>query len=293
LIFDTEKLESLCGRTNKLPREDHALVCCVVSRGVGDSLARAVLELGICVPLIFFGTGVGLRDKLGLLRITVPVEKEVIWFITPLSDAEMVEKTLIPRARLDIPGKGFLYKCYIHAPVVNLRIRHGKRLHAATMDQVITAMDEIQGSSDWRRLGSKILEAAKNKTKTESQVAHFFIGEEAEVEMLRKTAMNAGARGATLNHVEMRSYSGFTQDEAKESHSQPESHSKLESHSKPESHSKLESHSRQLCDIITSKALEEKLKEPLSQTGLFENGRSCVLKAFDVDMPAVLRRRDT
>jgi hypothetical protein len=106
--YDTEKLDKFCGRSGKVTQREYALISCIVPRGDGDSLAEALLELGICVPIIFYGTGVGLRDRLGLLRITVPIEKEVIWFIVPASDAILVEKIIIPRAGLDIPGKGFL-----------------------------------------------------------------------------------------------------------------------------------------------------------------------------------------
>jgi hypothetical protein len=90
LIFDREKLERLCGKTEKLPHEEHTLMSCVVPRGQAAALAEALLELGVCVPIVFFGEGMGLRDKLGLLRITIPREKEVIWFIVPRSDADLV-----------------------------------------------------------------------------------------------------------------------------------------------------------------------------------------------------------
>jgi len=264
--FDTEKLERLCGKNNKSHLEKHALISCTIPRGSGDSLVEAVLELGICVPVVFFGTGVGLRDKLGLLRVTIPVEKEILWFIVPRSDAELVEKTLIPRARLDVPGQGFLYKLYVHAPVVNLRIRQGKRIHAATMEQVINALDEVRGSSDWRRLGSRKSESDGSGNKNTASRGFYFIGEEEEVEAFRRMAMENGARGATLNMVEMRSYSALNPEQD------------------------MESHSRQLCDIITSQAIEEKLKPEIAKSGLFDEGKTCVLKVLNVELPSVIRK---
>ena len=171
--FDTAKLEKLCGRTETIPPEKHSLISCIVPRGLGTALAEAVLELGICVPVIFFGEGVGFRDRLGLMRITIPVEKEVMWFIVPRYDADLVQKTLIPRARLDVPGKGFMYKSHVYAAAVNLRVRHSKRSHAATMDQVIAALDEVRGSSEWRRYGSTKRES-EQKNKTENTRALFF-----------------------------------------------------------------------------------------------------------------------
>ena len=266
LVYDTEKLERLCGTSKKNLPENYSLVSCIIPRGSGNSLAEAVLGLGVCVPVVFYGIGVGLRDRLGLMRITIPVEKEIMWFIVQHSDAELIEKTLIPRARLDIPGQGFLYKFNVHAPVVNLRIRKRKRLHAATMEQVIAALDEVQGSSDWRRLGAR-KNADDAGSSNESTRGLFFIGEEDDVETFRRTAMENGARGATLNAVELRRYNddGLVLDR--------------------------ESHSRELCDIITSPAIEKQLNERISQTGLFDSGKSCVLKSFDVKTPSVIRRR--
>ncbi|MDR0448084.1 MAG: hypothetical protein LBH07_05405 [Treponema sp.] len=265
LSFDYEKLDKLCDKADKLHHEEHVLVSCIVPRGgIGDSLAQAILELGVCVPIIFFGTGVGLRDKLGLLRITIPVEKEIIWFIVPRFDAEYIEKTLISRARLNIPGQGFLYKCFIYAPVVNLRVRQGKRVHAATMEQVIAALDEVHGSSDWRRFGSRHTKSGSSEGRNISSRGLFFIGEEEEADTFRRTAMENGAQGATLNELEMRSYSAQGQT--------------------------MVSHSRQLCDIVVSHNVEEKLKSPISRIGLFDYGKSCVLKSFNVEMPSVIRR---
>ena len=264
LVFDTEKLDRICGREEKIPPEEHAFISCTVSRGSGEALAQAILELGLCVPVIFFGSGVGLRDKLGLMRITVPVEKETIWFLVPRSEAELVEKTLISRARLDAPGQGFLYRNHVYAPVVNLRIRQGSRKHAASMEQVIAALDEIRGSSDWRRLGSRKHRTGYGGGDKDRTRGIFFIGEEEEAEIFRRAAMDCGARGATLNALEMRSYSGRT-------HEQP-----------------MISHSRHLCDIITSPEVEEKLLERLTGTDLFGSGKSWVIKIFDVEVPSAL-----
>ena len=266
LSFDTEKLEKLCGKANKNPQEEHVLVTCIVSRGSADSLVQAVLELGICVPVVFYGTGVGLRDKLGLMRITIPAEKETMWFIVPKTEAELVEKTLISRARLDVPGQGFLYKCFVHAPTVNLRVRQGKRVHAATMEQVISALDEVRGSSDWRRLGPGRHRPKDSENNAIKSRGLFFIGEEEEVDRYRLVAMENGARGATLYPLEMRSYSLESAEQA------------------------MESHSRELCDIIVSPELEEKLNSPIAQSGLFDRGKSCVLKKFNVEMPEIIHR---
>ena len=269
ISFNTETLERLCGKTENIPHEEHTLLSCIVSRGHAATLAEAVLELGVCVPVVFFGEGMGLRDKLGLLRITIPKEKEVIWFIVPHSDADLVEKTIIPRARLDIPGRGFLYRFSVYAPVVNLRVRLGKRSHAATMEQVIAALDEVRGSSDWRRIGSRKHGVSGGQDKTSGMKGLFFIGEEEEVEVFRLMAMQNGARGATLNALEMRSY----RDDTGQKHEEAR-----------------RSHSRSLCDIIVTPEVEKRIMENIGQTGLFDEGKTCVLKTFNIEMPIAIRR---
>jgi hypothetical protein len=131
------------------------------------------------------------------------------------------------------------------------------------MEQIIAALDEVRGSSDWRRFGSKKHDSA-HKNRSTSTRALFFVGEEDDVEIFRKAAMESGARGATLNELEMRSYTAETQDEVKESHS------------------------RLLCDIVTTKEVEEKIMKNITQINLFE--KHCSLKALDVEMPSVIRK---
>jgi len=265
-VFDMEKLDKLCKKSDELCHQEHALITCTVSRGSGDALAQVILELGIGVPVVFFGTGAGLRDRLGLMRITIPVEKEIIWFLVSRSDADLVEKSIIPRASLDVPGNGFLYRCFVHAPVVNLRIRHRERLHAATMEQVIAALDEVRGSNDWRRFGARKHEHKGGEKKSVNTRGLFFIGNEEEIELFRKEAIENGARGATFNPVEMRSYTAST-------------------------HEKMKSNSRHLCDIIATPETEEKIRASAVKKGLFNEGKTCVLKTFNVEMPTIIKGR--
>jgi len=79
-------------------------------------------------------------------------------------------------------------------------------------------------------------------------------------------AIESGARGATLNELEVRSYSAEPQDKAKESHS------------------------RLLCDIVTTRAVEEKIMEQIAKTDLLSGNRHCGLKTFDVEMPSIIRK---
>jgi len=79
-------------------------ICCIVQRGQGDSVARVSLDAGICVPSLHFGVGTGVRDKIGLLRITIPADKEVINIATSPYDAEVIMEMMIEVGKLDQPG---------------------------------------------------------------------------------------------------------------------------------------------------------------------------------------------
>jgi hypothetical protein len=51
-----------------------------------------------------------------------------------------------------------------------------------------------------------------------------------------------------------------------------------------------ESHSRLLCDIVTTRVIEEKIMEQIAKTNLLDGSRHCGLKTFDVEMPSVIRK---
>jgi len=86
-------------------------VICVLSiPGSGESLAKIALDLGICVPLITSGTGNDIRDQLGLIRITISPEKEIVHLIMPEQDSNNIIRLLAEQAKLDRPGRGFIIK---------------------------------------------------------------------------------------------------------------------------------------------------------------------------------------
>ncbi|MDR1986551.1 MAG: hypothetical protein LBP88_06220 [Treponema sp.] len=243
LAFDMEKLETLAGSGDP-GKDNYAVIYCIVQRGAASSLAATVLEMGLCVPLISFGHGMGLRDRLGLLRITIPVEKEVIYFIVPKIDAELLESVIIHKARLDLPGQGFLYKTYIRAAAVNLHVRRGKRHYAATMEQVIATLDDLRGSSDWRRLGASPAEKPEGETK-EDLTCLSLIAEEGTLDVFGKTALDYGSGGATFIPLELRS------------HQHEGEHSPI-------------SHAREICDLVVATSIKEKILAGMQGAGFFE-----------------------
>ena len=175
-------------------------ICCIVYRGQGNPVARIALDTGTCVPGITFGLGTGVRDKLGVLRITIPAAKEVINLVANSDDADTVMDSMINVGKLDQPGKGFIFLYPIGRGIVNIKVTRGMPKQAASMEQIITAVDEIKGSRRWRR--RTVIDdedATKKKRAFLVNLTNLIVTcDEGRGQDLVKAAMNVGAAGATI-----------------------------------------------------------------------------------------------
>lgn len=180
-------------------------ICCIVQRGQGDIVARVALDTGICVPSVHFGIGTGVRDKLGLLRITIPAEKEVINIATSPYDAEVIMKMMIEVGKLDQPGKGFIYLYPLKQGIINMKVSRGEHRHAASIEQIVAAIDHIRGGAEWRRrTGSGEKTGKKNRNYLTDLADLTLLCDDGTGTDLVRVAMSAGAAGATiarLKHV--------------------------------------------------------------------------------------------
>ena len=184
--------------------QDLMLISCILS--LPDSsrtIAALALDLGTSVPVVTFGAGTGLRDKLGLLRITVPAQKEIVQLIVPRHDTEGTIRLLIEQGRLNLPGRGFLYYTPISAGYLDTGLRVGPRDHAASIEQVIAAIDEIKGGTTWRRRFPTIdadshdtsIAVARNNMELTVRCSEGSAG------LLVDAALEEGARGATTSRA--------------------------------------------------------------------------------------------
>ena len=97
-------------------------VFCIVQRGQGDRVARVPLEAGISVPSIHFGIGRGVRDKMGLLRIAIPADKEIIYTLASSYDTDLLMDRMIEVGKLDQPAKGFIYEIPLKRGIINMKV---------------------------------------------------------------------------------------------------------------------------------------------------------------------------
>ncbi len=191
--------ESVSGRL----RDIVLLTCILSTAGSGEHLARIVLDLGAGVPVISGAIGTGIRNRMGLLRITISPEKEVVRLMIPSHDAVGIRRILIEGGRLNRPGGGFLYQTPIREGVIDPLLRIGRQEHAASMEQMIAALDEIKGTTAWRKryagIGDRPEDLARRMRRHYRELT--FACTEGHAEQMVQTAMSSGAEGATISRA--------------------------------------------------------------------------------------------
>jgi len=99
----------------------YQLITCIVQRGKADDAVKAALQAGAPAATISFARGTGIRERLGLLKIAISPEKEVIEIVVPAEHADAVFDALVEAGKLRTPGMGFIYmtpvsRILAHAP---------------------------------------------------------------------------------------------------------------------------------------------------------------------------------
>jgi nitrogen regulatory protein PII len=133
---------------------------CTMSRGLVDDVARLLLHLGI-VPTITNSSGTGLRDQLGLLRITIPKEKELLSIVVGHHEASSIIDKMITWGKLDRPGKGFIWQVPVEKGLINFKTSQRSIGQAASTEQIIAAIDSVKGNFSWRQGGPTLAVRSK------------------------------------------------------------------------------------------------------------------------------------
>lgn len=88
---------------------DVSLITCVVQRGAADDIVKAAQAAGAQGATIYFGRGSGVRERLGLLGLTVEAEKEIITILVANDQLDRVFEEMTLAGKLDTPGMGIIY----------------------------------------------------------------------------------------------------------------------------------------------------------------------------------------
>ncbi|MFC1521796.1 P-II family nitrogen regulator [Elusimicrobiota bacterium] len=88
---------------------DVVLITCIVQRGLADEIIKAAQSAGAQGATVYFAHGSGVRERLGILGVTIEVEKEVINIVVAKDQVDRVFEKMYLAGKLDTPGKGFMY----------------------------------------------------------------------------------------------------------------------------------------------------------------------------------------
>ena len=197
-----------------LLKESLELIQCAVDINTTEPIARAAIDAGSHGPVINYGEGIGLRDRLGWLRITKQREKEVMSVITDRAKANQVFNAMAAAGNIDQPGNGFIYQMPIEKGLFNLPSFYSGNQQTVDMQQVISAIDQLLGHQDWRdsqslndgsttqSTGINFL-AQNSADEDQSRQCVTVIVDREHVEQLTDMALNAGAKGISLNYAQL------------------------------------------------------------------------------------------
>lgn len=172
---------------------------CIVQRGHADNLARTALESGSAVPAIHYVHGTGIRDRMGLLRITIPAEKELLMMPVSRHDVHLLWDILMAVGKFDQPARGFIYESHISYGLADLKVTRGTQRHLASIDQLIAAIDHLQGDSTWRKR-SGLRNIHNPALQGESELTEIFVMlNEGAADALVAEALRHGGGGATIS----------------------------------------------------------------------------------------------
>jgi hypothetical protein len=195
-VWDAPQVASFDG-PNAVPlRGDLSSIVCTVQQDRGNHIARSALDLGVPMPQVTTGEGTGLRDKLSLIRITVPAAKEIVHVTVSQQESDEIFASLITAGRINEIGSGFIYESPDTRGIINNMVVRGQQ-HSASMEQLIAAVDTMQGSSDWRRRA--LSEESQGYRYLNDLVCMILVCNEGHASDLVIAAMASGAAGATIS----------------------------------------------------------------------------------------------
>ncbi len=131
-------------------KKDLVAIVHITERDDAETITRAAIKAGAQGPTISYIRGFGLRDRLGLLRITKKHEKELITVVVDQYDVDAVFQAMGRAGRVDQPGRGFIYQVPIAKGLTNLASVFHPEKHSASIQQIVRAIDEMEGNTNWR-----------------------------------------------------------------------------------------------------------------------------------------------
>ena len=88
---------------------DVFLITCVVESGLADKIIDAATSVGAQGATINYARGTGIRDRMGLLGVTIDEQKEIIRIIVSKEQSNRVFESMYLAGNLYTPGKCIMW----------------------------------------------------------------------------------------------------------------------------------------------------------------------------------------
>ena len=85
------------------------LITCVLQTGLAENVLDAAKNCGAQGATISYARGTGIRERMGLLGVTIDEQKEVIRIIVSEEQSELIFETIYLAGQLDKPGRGIMF----------------------------------------------------------------------------------------------------------------------------------------------------------------------------------------
>ena len=111
---------------------DVYLITCVVESGLANKIVDAATNVGAQGATINYARGTGIRDRMGLLGVTIDEQKEIIRIIVSKEQSNRIFEAMYLAGNLDTPGKGIMWMVKLdrvatHIPKDVMKIVKGQK----------------------------------------------------------------------------------------------------------------------------------------------------------------------
>ncbi len=88
---------------------DVFLITCVVQAGGAETIINAATSVGAQGATINYARGSGIKERMGLMGVTINEQKEIIRIIVSKEQSNRVFESMYLAGDLDTPGKGIMW----------------------------------------------------------------------------------------------------------------------------------------------------------------------------------------
>ena len=179
-------------------QKDLIAINCVCQLNHAEEIAQGAMLAGSASPTVSFGYGHGIRDMLGFfLQLTINPKKEFIELVVGAAEAERIFEIMVSHGHLDKPAMGFISMRPVEIGLINMMSYQNNSEYPATMEQIIKAIDQLQGNTKWRSSGTIKTIHTPTRKKLLNLVSLNCIVNRGFGDICSMAAMEAGAGGTS------------------------------------------------------------------------------------------------